>query len=86
MSNNLFNFGMIGLGVMGRSILLNTADYGFSVTGFDKGLIKNAAPGLTEGSRVKGVSDPALRVQQLQRPRKFFRYKLPILEYIPSAC
>jgi 6-phosphogluconate dehydrogenase len=33
---NKFSFGMIGLGTMGRNLLLNMADHGFSVTGHDK--------------------------------------------------
>jgi 6-phosphogluconate dehydrogenase len=28
--------GMIGLGIMGRNLLLNMADHGFTVAGFDK--------------------------------------------------
>ena len=40
MSNNNteknYSFGMIGLGTMGRNLLLNMADHGFSVTGHDK--------------------------------------------------
>ncbi len=35
-TDNKFNFGMIGLGTMGRNLLLNMADHGFSVTGHDK--------------------------------------------------
>lgn len=72
MSNNLFDFGMIGLGVMGRNLLLNTADHGFSVIGFDKDETKTAAleAAATEGTTVKGVPDLAHMVQQLQRPRK----------------
>lgn len=31
-----YAFGMIGLGTMGRSLLLNMADHGFAVAGFDK--------------------------------------------------
>lgn len=31
-----YSFGMIGLGTMGRNLLLNMADHGFSVTGHDK--------------------------------------------------
>ena len=34
-NNNLFNFGMIGLGTMGRNLLLNMADHGFKAIGFD---------------------------------------------------
>lgn len=35
-TNSTYNFGMIGLGTMGRNLLLNMADHGFSVTGHDK--------------------------------------------------
>ena len=31
-----FAFGMVGLGTMGRNLLLNMADNGFAVTGYDK--------------------------------------------------
>lgn len=31
-----FTLGMIGLGTMGRNLLLNMADKGFAVTGYDK--------------------------------------------------
>jgi 6-phosphogluconate dehydrogenase len=31
----MFQFGMIGLGVMGSNLLLNMADHGFPVIGFD---------------------------------------------------
>ena len=72
MSNNLFDFGMIGLGVMGRNLLLNIADHGFSVIGFDKDEAKNSAleAAATPGTTVKGVQDLAHMVQQLQTPRK----------------
>jgi 6-phosphogluconate dehydrogenase len=72
MSNNVFDFGMIGLGVMGRNLLLNMADHGFSVIGFDKDGAKNAAleSAATPGTTVKGVSELAQMIQLLQRPRK----------------
>ncbi|WP_347158596.1 NADP-dependent phosphogluconate dehydrogenase [Pontibacter chitinilyticus] len=35
-NNNNSVFGMIGLGTMGRSLLLNMADHGFQVSGYDK--------------------------------------------------
>jgi 6-phosphogluconate dehydrogenase len=35
-NKNTYNFGMIGLGTMGRNLLFNMADHGFSVTGHDK--------------------------------------------------
>lgn len=72
MSNNVFDFGMIGLGVMGRNLLLNMADHGFSVIGFDKDGAKNAAleSAATPGTTVKGVSELGQMIQLLQRPRK----------------
>jgi len=36
MDNSTYSFGMIGLGTMGRNLLLNMADNGFSVAGYDK--------------------------------------------------
>ena len=35
MENTLYDFGMIGLGTMGRNLLLNMADHGFKAIGFD---------------------------------------------------
>src|ERR1019366_3399070 len=35
--------GMVGLGVMGRNLLLNMADHGFSVAGYDKDAAKAEA-------------------------------------------
>src|SRR5450432_3033267 len=72
MENNLYDFGMIGLGSMGRNLLLNMADHGFKAIGFDldpaKGkLLETSA---TPGTIVKGVNTLAEMVQQLQTPRK----------------
>ncbi len=72
MANNQFDFGMIGLGVMGRNLLLNMADHGFAVVGFDKDTKKtgtlesSASPGTT----VKGVNTLAEMIGLLQKPRK----------------
>src|SRR5215467_4113232 len=72
MANNLYDFGMIGLGVMGRNLLLNMADHGFKVIGFDKDAQKGAAleSSASPGTTVRGVSTLAEMVQQLQRPRR----------------
>ncbi|HWK02273.1 MAG TPA: NADP-dependent phosphogluconate dehydrogenase [Puia sp.] len=72
MANNLFNFGMIGLGVMGRNLLLNMADHGFAVVGFDKDTQKTATleSSATPGTKVKGVNTLAEMIQQLEKPRK----------------
>ncbi|GAA0538132.1 NADP-dependent phosphogluconate dehydrogenase [Chitinophaga japonensis] len=63
---------MIGLGVMGRNLLLNMADHGFSVIGFDKDATKTSAleSGATAGTTVKGVAELAAMIQLLQRPRR----------------
>ncbi|HCL84770.1 MAG TPA: phosphogluconate dehydrogenase (NADP(+)-dependent, decarboxylating) [Chitinophagaceae bacterium] len=72
MENNLFDFGMIGLGTMGRNLLLNMADHGFKVIGFDTdpGKAKLLETSATPGTRVKGMNTLAEMVQQLQPPRK----------------
>ncbi|MBS1947332.1 MAG: NADP-dependent phosphogluconate dehydrogenase [Bacteroidetes bacterium] len=72
MANNLFDFGMVGLGVMGRNLLLNMADHGFKAIGFDKDetkgkLLESSA---TPGTTVKGVSTLAEMIRALQPPRK----------------
>ncbi|RYG51119.1 MAG: NADP-dependent phosphogluconate dehydrogenase [Chitinophagaceae bacterium] len=63
---------MVGLGVMGRNLLLNIADHGFAAIGFDKdstkgGLLESSA---TSGTTVKGVSSLEEMVSQLKTPRK----------------
>jgi 6-phosphogluconate dehydrogenase len=67
-----FDFGMVGIGVMGSNLLLNMADQGFSVIGFDlkqeRADALEAAAGA--GTTVKGVTDVALLVQALKKPRK----------------
>jgi 6-phosphogluconate dehydrogenase len=67
-----FDFGMIGLGVMGRNLLLNMADHGFSVVGFDldkekTSLLESTA---SAGTTVKGVATLEEMVQSLRSPRK----------------
>ena len=65
-----YTFGMIGLGTMGRNLLLNMADHGFSVAGYDK----NPAQSVlleTEGAgtQVKGFSQIDAFVGSLKSPR-----------------
>jgi 6-phosphogluconate dehydrogenase len=72
MTNSTFKFGMIGLGVMGRNLLLNMADHGFPVAGFDLDATKtttlesSAKPGTT----VKGFNTLAEMVRALEKPRR----------------
>src|SRR5690348_8907939 len=51
-----FDFGMIGLGTMGKNLLLNIQDKGFSTIGYDKDLSKGGAPTLQEF--VSGLKKP----------------------------
>lgn len=72
MENTLYDFGMIGLGVMGRNLLLNMADHGYAVIGFDLDAQKSATleSSATPNTKVKGVNTLAEMIQQLQTPRK----------------
>lgn len=67
-----FDFGMVGLGVMGRNLLLNVADHGFAAIGFDKDLQKTAdfEKAATPGTTVKGVNTLEEMVGQLTTPRR----------------
>jgi 6-phosphogluconate dehydrogenase len=65
------DFGMIGLGVMGRNFLLNVADHGFACVGYDLDAEKRNAL-LTEGAgkRVEATENIADFVGKLAKPRK----------------
>ncbi|MEO8763778.1 MAG: NADP-dependent phosphogluconate dehydrogenase [Ginsengibacter sp.] len=67
-----YDFGMIGLGVMGSNLLLNMADHGFAVIGYDKNpdktkLFESSA---TENTVVKGVNTLPAMIDALKVPRK----------------
>lgn len=72
MAKQSYHFGMIGLGVMGRNLLLNMADHGFSVIGFDKDQTKGQTleSSASPGTVVKGVSTLKEMLDQLERPRR----------------
>ncbi|MGI8582618.1 MAG: NADP-dependent phosphogluconate dehydrogenase [Chitinophagaceae bacterium] len=67
-----YDFGMIGLGVMGSNLLLNMADHGFKVIGYDKNPDKTRTleSSATKGTIVKGVNTLSEMISQLQKPRK----------------
>lgn len=71
MSDSHFDFGMIGLGVMGRNFLLNMADHGFSVVGLDKDNQKalSLEKEATAGTTVKGVTNAKDFIGALKKPR-----------------
>ena len=72
MNEATFDFGMIGLGVMGRNLLLNMADHDYAVIGFDKDITKGSKleADASASTRVKAVNTLAEMVQQLKTPRK----------------
>ena len=72
MPDVLYDFGMVGLGTMGRNLLLNIADHGFAAIGFDKDLTKASLleSSATPGTRVKAAGSLAEMVSLLNTPRK----------------
>ena len=71
MMNNKYTLGMIGLGTMGRNLLLNMADNGFQVTGYDKDakmLSKLEEDG--KAHNLKGYESLPDFIQSLELPRR----------------
>lgn len=70
MGNGTYHAGMIGLGVMGRNLVLNMADNGFSVVGYDLDVQKVEALNREgEGRPVRGVTDMKQFSAALRQPR-----------------
>ena len=72
MDNQTYDFGMIGLGTMGSNLLLNMADHGFKVTGYDRDTkkISGLESSANKGTTVKGFPTLAEMVSSLSKPRK----------------
>jgi 6-phosphogluconate dehydrogenase len=69
-SEQQYEIGMVGLGVMGRNFALNMADHGFSVVGYDKDPTKVRALGEESGKRdARGVTDVEDFIKLLRAPR-----------------
>jgi len=71
MTDILYDFGMVGLGVMGRNLLLNMADHGFAVAGLDLDPLKAAAleTEADKGKTVKGTTSAHELISTLSTPR-----------------
>ena len=71
MTTQPFDFGMIGIGVMGKNLLYNMADHGFRVIGFNKSSEKTGVmeKGATPGTAVRGVNTLQEMAGLLQKPR-----------------
>jgi 6-phosphogluconate dehydrogenase len=66
-----YDFGMIGLGVMGRNFILNVVDNGYAAIGLDLDAEKARAMDEEAGDKpAKGTTDTDEFVSALKRPRK----------------
>lgn len=64
------SFGMIGLGTMGRNLLLNMAEHGFAVAGYDKDPAKvRSLEDEGKGTPVKGFETLPELIQNLKTPK-----------------
>ena len=65
-----YNYGMIGLGTMGCNLVLNMADHGYSVAGFDKNAKQtDQLNAQAKGKKIKGFNDISAFVHSLEIPR-----------------
>ncbi|MBS1742227.1 MAG: NADP-dependent phosphogluconate dehydrogenase [Bacteroidetes bacterium] len=70
MNMQQYDFGMIGLGTMGQNLVLNIADHGYSVAGYDKD--KQKVDNLNEQAadrKLKAFEDLATFIASLRPPR-----------------
>lgn len=67
-----YSYGMVGLGVMGRNLLYNIADNGFSIAGFDldEAKVKELEAEATSEMKIKGIGSLEDFVSALESPRK----------------
>jgi 6-phosphogluconate dehydrogenase len=71
MSDIQYDFGMVGLGVMGRNLLLNMADHNFAVAGLDldAGKITYLQTEAQGNQKVMGTTSAVEFTQALRKPR-----------------
>ena len=70
MKEEAYEIGVVGLGVMGRNLLLNMADHGHSAVGYDKDPDRVRALGADGvGRRIRGAGSPAECLSLLASPR-----------------
>lgn len=70
MTDEQYDIGMVGLGVMGRNFVLNMADNGYAVAGLDTDSDKAKALDKESGDmKVKGYTDVKEFVKSLKKPR-----------------
>ena len=69
MAKAIYDFGLIGLGTMGKNLLMNMADHGYEVAGYDKDLSKVQSL-KNEAGEIYGAETIEDFVASLERPRK----------------
>ncbi len=70
MAEKKYQIGMVGLGVMGRNFVLNMADHGYRVAGYDKDLSKvKALRTEADSDDVFGAENMQEFIQSLKSPR-----------------
>lgn len=70
MTEGIYRIGMVGLGVMGRNLLLNMAEHGFAVAGYDKDPKQVASLRYeSTGLSIQAMEDVSSFVRGLQPPR-----------------
>lgn len=70
MEKQLFDYGMIGLGTMGRNLVYNMCDHGYAVAGFDKDLSKVETFEKEKGSyKIFGANNLKEFLDALKKPR-----------------
>lgn len=69
MNDPKYDFGVMGLGTMGRALLLNMADHGNAVCGWNRDPVRAHKVSDETGGRVGGFSDLGLFVASIRRPR-----------------
>ena len=70
MSDTKYDFGMIGLGTMGRNLLLNMGDHGVKGAGFDKDATKGQQlEKEDQNGNLKGFSEVEPFIASLNTPR-----------------
>ena len=70
MSEQTYEIGVVGLGVMGQNLLLNMADHGHSVAGYDKDPARvQALAAEAAGRSIRGANSPEELLSLLASPR-----------------
>jgi 6-phosphogluconate dehydrogenase len=70
MADAKYDYGMIGLGTMGRNLVLNLCDHGYSVAGFDLDVKKvESLKSEGEGQKVFGAENMQQFIDSLKTPR-----------------